>query len=78
MENTIPKVIIKEAKELIQLYGENFVKIGSESVRDIYMFEFPENSLIGYPVLYVHNTEDDTVTMIRNFEALDMIEKYIK
>ena len=73
MDNAIPKVVLEDAKQLVQLYGENIIKIGSENIWDIYMFQFPENSLTGYPILFMHDTKTDSVIMITNFEALDVI-----
>lgn len=73
MDNTIPKVVLEEAEQLIQVYGKNIIKIGSENIWDVYKFNFPKNSLVGFPFLFMHNTENDAVITITNFDALDMI-----
>ncbi len=77
-ENIIPQAVVKEAGSLIKMYGENIVRIGQKGIFDIFMFKFPEDTLTGYPFVYLYDREDKTADTITGFDALDIIGEFFK
>ena len=73
MEKDIPQSVIKEAQSLIDRYGQCIEFIGEKNDLDYFVFRFPENSMTGFPFVYVYNSEFDDTMEITGFDALDLI-----
>ena len=78
MENNIPKSVMHEATSLIDLYGSSFKYLGEYMGTAAYCFVFPENTVTGFPFIFLHNKKDDRTDVITGFDALDIIAELIK
>lgn len=70
----IPKVVIQKAQELIELYGRHIVYEGIFENKQVYMFVFPEDEETGYPVLFLFDEHTDTVEIVSDFDAFDILD----
>ena len=75
MKNTIPESVVKEAKGLIDLYGNFLEYLGDYSGYDVYLFAFPEHKETGFPFVYIHDSDSDVVLEVTGFRALEIIDK---
>ena len=78
MNVKIPKVVMDEAAALVGQYGENIVLLGHKDVWDVYMFQFPEGSLTGFPYIFIYDREDESIDTVTGFDALDIIAEFEK
>ena len=76
MKNAIPESVLKEAKGLIDLYGNTLEYLGDYNGYDVYLFAFPENKETGFPFVYIHDTDSNVVLEVTGFRALDIIGKF--
>lgn len=72
----IPNSVIEEAMPLIQRYGENIILLGKKNIWNVYMYEFPEGLFLGYPFIYLYDTEDGSTTTITGLDALDITNEF--
>lgn len=77
MNKKVPIVVREKAMPLIKQYGENVVYIGKKDIWMIYMYKFPEETLTGYPFVYLYDTQEDSVVVIDGFDALQLLEEFI-
>lgn len=75
MKNNIPEAVIKEAKDLIDCYGESIDYLGEYRGCDMYQFVFPANKETGFPFLYRYNKAADIAITITGFRALDILDE---
>ena len=75
MSQKIPQVVIDKAQSLINLYGEHCAFLGQTKMYDVYIFQFPEDSMMGYPILFLYNTATKSATTVTGMEALAIIEE---
>ena len=73
MKENIPQVVIEEAKDLIDQFGENFKILGNYKGQDVFLFKFPENVYTGFPKLFLYDKAKDVAVEISGFEALNII-----
>lgn len=76
MSKEIPTAVIKEAQNLISHYGQHIEFLGEFSDAEYYTFRFPENSLSGFPYVYMYDPQIEGVLEITGFRALDIINKF--
>lgn len=69
----IPEIVLKQAKGLIDLFGEKFKYLGVYQEKDVYLFCFPENKETGFPFVYLYDETNESVEEITGYEALDII-----
>lgn len=74
--NNIPSKIKQAAAELIAEYGDNIEYIGEYKDKEVYLFRFPEDIEIGFPVYFLYDGKHiDTIT---GFEALRLGSIFFK
>lgn len=78
MEQHIPKAVTASAKDLIDLYGENFKYLGKYKNQDTYLYQFADNTSTGFPFVYLYNCDKDSAIEITGFKALDIIQIILK
>lgn len=76
MNNEIPKAVIKEAQNLIDIYGQNLYFLGECDGSDFYLFQFPDDSLTGFPFIYIYDRNNDDAMCITGYDALDIISEF--
>ena len=70
-EQEIPIAVLNTAKELIDMYGINFDYLGRYKDADTYVYRFPEDSVTGFPFVYL--LKDNSVTEVTGSIALHII-----
>lgn len=75
--NSIPEAVLKEANDLINLYGNSFQYLGECRGYEVYKFVFPEHKETGFPFVFLYDKEDECVDTITGFDALDIIGKFV-
>lgn len=73
MNKEIPISVLDAAQGLISQYGQNVVFSGEYMGIEYYTFKFPEESVTGYPVVYMYNINTKEVINISGSRALDII-----
>ena len=76
MSKEMPIAVINEAQNLISHYGQHLEFLGVFSDAEYYTFRFPENSLTGFPYVYMYDLKTEDVLEITGFSALDIISKF--
>lgn len=71
----IPQLVIDEAQDLINCYGNTLAYRGVYNGCDIYQFIFPKNKEIGFPVIYLCDVQANLVLEITGFRALDILKE---
>ena len=74
----IPESVMHQANSLVELYGNNIEYLGEYMGTDVYRFVFPENSITGYPYVFLYDREDGTADTITGLMAVDIISKFLK
>ena len=69
----IPEEIKQEAKSLIDQFGCNFEHLGRIEGREAFQFVFPKDMDLGFPRVYLFDTNSKVATEITGFEALRLI-----
>lgn len=75
---TIPVAVKEEAKTLISMYGENIILLGQKNNMDVYRFMFPEDSVTGFPFIYLYDREKESAVKITGFKAVSIICELVK
>lgn len=70
----VPKEVEIAAKELIDSYGYSFEYLGKYQEQDAYLYCFPEDSITGFPFVYLY--KDNKVTEVQGFDSLDIINHF--
>ena len=73
MRYNIPEAVKKEAKDLIDCYGESIEYLGKYQEEETYKFVFPENLETGFPFIYLYDKATDQAMTITGFKALDIL-----
>ena len=68
----IPPIVKNAAKDLVELYGDNFDYLGKYEGADAYVYQFPDGACTGFPFVYL--VKDDKVQVISEFLTLDIID----
>ena len=76
MKNDIPEAVIKEAKNLIDRFGESIDYLGEYQDDEAYVFVFPENMETGFPFVYLYDKASDQAMTITGFKALDILSLF--
>ena len=76
MKNNIPEAVIKEAKDLIDRYGESIDYLGEYEEDEVYIFVFPENMETGFPFIYLYDKASNQAMTITGFKALDILSSF--
>lgn len=76
MKNNIPEAVIKEAKDLIERYGESIDYLGEYEEDEVYIFVFPENMETGFPFIYLYDKASNQAMTITGFKALDILSSF--
>lgn len=72
----VPEQVKNEARGLIEQFGDSFKYLGNSEGSDYYMFNFPEDATTGFP--FVYQCFDGKVFTITGFEALDVVNSFLK
>lgn len=72
----VPQEVKNAARDLIDQYGESFDYLGNLEGQEAYLFCFPEETTIGFPVLYLF--KDEQAIEITGPKVFDFIDLYIK
>ena len=78
MDKKIPEQVKKKAENLINMYGENIEYLGNYKDSEYYTFVFPQDTVTGFPFIYIYYSKSGDVMEITGFEALDIIGKFKK
>ena len=76
MIKEIPQAVIKEAKGLIDRYGQCFDYLGEYKNADYFVFRFPDETITGFPFVYVYYRQKEEAIEITGFDALDSIGQF--
>ena len=76
MEKEIPQSVIKEAQSLINSYGQCLEFLGNQPGVDYYVFRFPDETITGFPFVYIYDRETHKAMQISGFDAIDIISKF--
>lgn len=76
MSKEIPQAVIEEAQGLIDRYGRCMDYLGKYKDADYYVFHFPDETITGFPFVYVYYRQKEEVIEITGFDALDIIGKF--
>lgn len=71
----IPPKVRKAAKWYIEHFGERIKYMATENGKAIYYFAFPEDSDIGFPIVYLF--DGNIVETIDNMDACKIISRHI-
>jgi len=69
----IPQKVIQQAKNLIDQYGMKIEYLGKSRDEMVFMFKFPENEDIGFPIVYIYKEKIDRVQTVSGLKALKII-----
>lgn len=72
----VPEQVKNEARGLIEQFGDSFEYLGNSEGAAYYMFKFPEDSTTGFPFVYQYF--DGKVFTITGFDALDIVNSFLK
>lgn len=72
----IPEEVKKEARYLIEEYGDSFEYLGTYQGQKVFLFKFPENIDTGFPFVYWY--KNGMVFEETGFDALNTIELFTK
>lgn len=72
----IPEQVKNEARWLIEQYGDSFDYLGNHEGADYFLYKFPEDVTTGFPFVFRYG--DGSVMTFSDFEALDLINLFIK
>ena len=61
---------------LIEQYGDSFDYLGNHEGADYFLYKFPEDVTTGFPFVFRYG--DGPVMTFSDFEALDLINLFIK
>lgn len=78
MSETIPNIVITQAKDLIDLYGCCLEFCGHYQGQKVYNFHFPDDTETGFPFVYLYDDTSEAVKEITGFEALRVISEIIE
>lgn len=78
MNKDIPQSVIREAQGLIDRYGQCIEYLGEYKGADYYVFHFPDDTITGFPFVYVNFLQMDEVIEVTGSDALDIIGKFDK
>ena len=67
----VPQIVNEAAKDLIEIYGDNFDYLGKYEGADAYVYQFPDGIVTGFSFVYL--VKDDKVEEISEFLAVDII-----
>ena len=70
-----PPEVLKTAKGLVDMYGPHFVLLGERDGREVYMFQFPDDSTTGFPFVYLYEKGKPALE-VTGFEAVDIIDSF--
>lgn len=70
----IPQIVKNAAKDLVELYGDNFDYLGKYEGADAYVYQFPDGVCTGFPFVYL--VKDGKVEVITEFRALDILDYF--
>lgn len=73
----IPQSVIQEAKGLVELYGNTIKYLGVKGKLHVYMFEFPEQVVTGFPFVFLYDQENDSTDTITGLGAVDIISEFL-
>lgn len=76
MNSSIPSLVTKKAQKLIDSYGQCLELMGEKDGIYYYRFCFPEESLTGFPYVFLYNPQVEDVFMIKGFRAVDIISEF--
>lgn len=66
-QETIPQAVIKEAQPYIDLYGNRLKYLGDVEGQKAWLFVFPADVTIGFPVVYLY----------KNGEAAEVSDSFV-
>ncbi len=72
----IPKQVKEAAQELIQMYGDSFLYLGPYEGADVYLYQFPEAAVVGFPILFLW--KDGIVREVQGVDSLSIIEQLVE
>ena len=67
----VPQIVKDAAKYLVDLYGDKFEYLGKYEGADVYVYQFPDGIVTGFPFVYL--VKDDKLEEISEFLAVDII-----
>ena len=67
----VPQIVKDAAKYLVDLYGDKFENLGKYEGADVYVYQFPDGIVTGFPFVYL--VKDDKLEEISEFLAVDII-----
>ncbi|MBO7279132.1 MAG: hypothetical protein J6U70_06010 [Bacteroidales bacterium] len=70
----VPQIVKNAAKDLIEIYGDKFDYLGKYEGADVYVYQFPDGIVTGFPFVYL--VKDDKVEEISEFLAVDIIGSF--
>ncbi len=72
----VPQKVKDAAQSLIDMYGLSFDYLGKYKDKEVYLYNFPEDANTGFPSVYLY--KDNKVEEITGFEAMDIVNLFIK
>lgn len=78
MNTDVPSEVLKAAKSFVEWFGVHFKYIGRYEESEVYMYQFPETMLTGFPYLFLLNPETRVVTKVTGpdvFKIFDEAER---
>lgn len=70
----VPQIVKDAAKYLVDLYGDKFEYLGKFEGADVYVYQFPDGIVTGFPFVYL--VKDDKVEVIKGFDSLDILDYF--
>ena len=78
MNMEIPQAVIKKAQSLIGQYGFSIGYLGNYKNAEYYVFRFPDDTVTGFPFVYVYYPQKEEVIEITGSDALEIIGEFYK
>lgn len=78
MSKEIPQIVIKKAQSLIERYGQSIGYLGNYKNAEYYVFRFPDDTVTGFPFVYVYYPQKEEVFEITGSDALEIIGEFCK
>ena len=70
----VPEQVKNEARPLIEQYGDSFDYLGNREGQEAYLFRFPDDATVGFPVLYLF--KDGEAMEVTGPGVFDFIDLY--
>lgn len=70
----IPEVVINQAQNLIDQYGNRIAYLGDADGLHVFQFELPNEQENGFPIVYLFDSTTDNVEVVEGMRVFEILE----